>query len=75
LPMQEVEINFLEEELGHQFSEEERSTLTVVEGRKDEQAGKGIYFVGAKKIKLEVQLTDIEKQLWFERKKLSELVV
>ena len=75
LPMQEVEINFLEKELGHQFSEEERTTLTVVEGRKDEQAGKGIYFVGSKKIKLEVQLTDVEKQLWFERKKLSELVL
>lgn len=75
LPMQEVEINFLEKELGHQFSEEERTTLTVVEGRKDEQAGKGIYFVGSKKIKLEVQLTDVEKQLWFERKSLSELIV
>lgn len=75
LPMSETEISFLEKELSHEFSEEEKTTLTVVEGRKDEQAGKGIYFVGSKKIKLDVQLTDIEKQIWFEGKNVSELVV
>lgn len=74
LPMNETEIDYLEKEMSHQFSEEERTTLTVIEGRKDEQAGKGIYFVGAKKIKLEVELTNIEEQLWFERKNVSELM-
>lgn len=75
LPMSDTEISFLENELNHKFSEEEKTHLTVIEGRKDEQAGKGIYFVGSKKIKLEVQLTDIEKQLWFERKSVSELTL
>lgn len=75
LPMHISEIRFLEQELGNEFSEEERSTLMVIEGRKDEQAGKGIYFCGSRKIKLEVKLTKVEEQLWFERKSASEMVI
>lgn len=69
LPMQESEVVFLEEgELRHNFSDEERSTLILKSGNKEEQQGKGIFFVGSKKIKLEVHLTELEKHLWFDRK-------
>jgi TraG P-loop domain len=73
LPMTETEVNFLEKELAHVFSEEEKSTLIVKEGDKSAQAGKGIFFSGSKKIKLEVQLTEMEKELWFKRKSLNEI--
>ncbi len=75
LPMTESEVNYLEKELAHVFSEEERSTLILKEGDKKKQAGKGILFSGSKKIKLEVQLTDMEKQLWFDRKKLEDIKI
>lgn len=73
LPMAESEVNYLEKELAHQFSEEEKSTLIMREGDKEKQAGKGIFFSGSKKIKLEVQLTEMEKALWLEKKKLNEI--
>ncbi|WP_412530634.1 VirB4 family type IV secretion system protein [Bacillus thuringiensis] len=69
LPMTQEEVTYLEKELSHDFSEQEKTTLVVREGDKDKQAGKGILFSGSKKIKLEVQLTPLEKQLWFENKK------
>lgn len=74
LPMADTEVDFLEREMNMQFSEEEKTAITVVEGRKEEEAGKGLYFVGSKKIRLQVVLTDVEKQLWFERKPLSEVI-
>ncbi len=75
LPMHDSEIKFLEEELGNTFSEEEKSTLRVIEGRSEEQAGKGIYFCGSRKIKLQINLNKLEKQLWIEKKDLNELVL
>lgn len=74
LPMQETEVKFLEDNLGHVFSDEERTTLVMRDGDKKEQAGKGIFFSGSKKIKLEVKLTNMEQQLWLEKKKLSEII-
>lgn len=73
LPMSEEEVFFLEKQLNHNFSEEERTTLVMAEGDKKKQAGKGIFFSGTKKIKLEVQLTEMEKQLWFDNKPLNEI--
>ncbi|OUB36713.1 DUF87 domain-containing protein [Bacillus cereus] len=73
LPMMKSEIKTLEGVLGVKFSKEEMNTLEIIEGRKEEQAGKGIYSTGAKRIKLEVVLTGIEEQLWFQKKKLGEL--
>lgn len=73
LPMTESEVNFLEKELAHVFSEEERTTLVMRDGDKKEQAGKGIFFSGSKKIKIEVHLTDMEKDLWFKKKSLNEI--
>lgn len=73
LAMNKSEIQYLEEELNQDFSEEEKAAITVVEGRKDEQAGKGIYMVGTKKIKMEVELTDVEKRIWFNGETVSEI--
>lgn len=73
LPMSKEEVSFLEKKLDHEFSDEERTTLIMADGDKKKQAGKGIFFSGTKKIKLEVQLTELEKQLWFEKKPLSEI--
>lgn len=74
LPMSQEEVTFLEKELNHNFSEQEKSVLIVKDGNKKEQAGKGIYFVGSKKIKLEVQLTEMEEDLWFKKKSLNEIL-
>ncbi|WP_430510709.1 VirB4 family type IV secretion system protein [Gottfriedia solisilvae] len=73
LPMSIEEIKFLERELGNEFSEKERSRLIVKDGATDEQAGKGVYFTGSKKIEIHVQLTELQAKLWFERKTLDEI--
>lgn len=75
LPMMAYEIDFLEKELSHVFSEKERSILTVRDGDKAKQAGKGILFIGNKKIYTAVKLTPMEADLWFHNKKLHEIVV
>lgn len=75
LPMMEIEISFLENELSHRFSEKEKSILTVREADKRSQAGKGILFIGSKKIHTAVRLTPMEADLWFKRKKLEDIVV
>lgn len=75
LPMMEIEISFLENELSHRFSEKEKSILTVREADKRSQAGKGILFIGSKKIHTAVKLTPMEADLWFKRKKLDDIVV
>lgn len=75
LPMHEYEIKYLEDELSHTFSEKEKSILTVREGDKKEQAGKGILFVGSSKVQCHVELTDMEKSLWFEKKSIKDITV
>lgn len=75
LPMEKSEVSFLEKELNHEFSEEEKTTLVMRDGDKNEQAGNGIYFSGSKKIKIEVQLTEFEKALWFDKKELKDIKV
>ncbi|MCM3227560.1 VirB4 family type IV secretion system protein [Terribacillus saccharophilus] len=75
LPMQEFEIAFLEKELAHKFSEKEKSILTVRDAEKSKQAGKGILFLGTKKVQCTVRLNKVEAQLWFEGKKLEDIRV
>lgn len=75
LPMQEVEIAFLQKELSHNFSDKEKSILTVREADKKKQAGKGILFIGSKKIQCSVKLTKMEASLWFDKKKLETIRV
>jgi hypothetical protein len=75
LPMLESEIAFLEKELAHNFSDKEKSILTVREAEKRKQAGKGILFIGSKKVQCTVRLNEVESQLWFERKKIEDIRV
>jgi len=72
--MVEEEIKYLEEELGNSFSQEERSVLILKEGSQKEQAGKGIFYTGSKKIKLKVQMNDLIKHIWEERKSIDDYV-
>ncbi|MED3677102.1 MULTISPECIES: TrsE [Bacillus] len=75
LPMLESEIAFLERELSHNFSEKEKSILTVREADKAKQAGKGILFIGSKKVQCTVKLNKVEAQLWFDKKKIEDVKV
>lgn len=75
LPMFESEIDYLEKELAHKFSEKEKSILTVRDGEQEKQAGKGILFIGSKKIQCSVKLTTMEAELWFMKKKLADIKV
>ncbi|MEK6189803.1 MAG: hypothetical protein N2A99_02300 [Carnobacterium alterfunditum] len=75
LPMMEVEIAYLEKELSHTFSEKEKAILTVREADKLKQAGKGILFIGSKKIQCSIKLTDMEADLWFKKMKLENIQV
>lgn len=75
LPMMEVEIEFLEKELSHKFSEKEKSILTVRDADKKKQAGKGILFIGSKKIQCSVKLTKMEEDLWFHKKQINQISV
>lgn len=75
LPMIESEIAFLEKELAHSFSEKEKSILTVREAEKSKQAGKGILFIGSKKVQCSVVLNEVEADIWFKKKKLDDLRV
>jgi hypothetical protein len=75
LPMQESEVDFLEKNLAHNFSEKERSILIVREGEKEKQAGKGILFIGSKKIQCTVRLDQVEADLWFKEKNLEDIRV
>jgi type IV secretory pathway VirB4 component len=75
LPMMDVEIEFLEKEMSHKFSEKEKAILTVRDGDKKKQAGKGILFIGSKKIQCTVKLTKMEEELWFHKKELSQIKI
>lgn len=75
LPLFESEIAFLEQELAHKFSVKERTILTVRDGEKSKQAGKGILFVGSKKVQCTIRLNKVEAALWFEKKSLDEITV
>ncbi|MGM1023754.1 MAG: VirB4 family type IV secretion system protein [Bacillota bacterium] len=75
LPMADVEVTYLEQNLNMKFSEEEKTAITVLDGRKDKEAGKGIFFIGTKKIKMQVVLTDMEKQLWIDRIPFDQVIV
>lgn len=75
LPMAEEDLKYLEEELGNKFSEKERNVLILKEGNADEQAGKGIFYTGSKKIQLEVQMNDLIKHIWEDRKSVKDFII
>lgn len=67
LPMQENEVDVINEKLRLRLTEDDKQSLKVISGEKTDETGKGFYFVGAKKVKIQVELTELEKELWFER--------
>ncbi|APT48368.1 VirB4 family type IV secretion system protein [Bacillus safensis] len=67
LPMKRKEVEFVNETLQLNLSEDDKEFLSLFEATKAEQAGKGFYYLGNKKVKLEVFLTDLEGELWFEK--------
>lgn len=73
LPMQEKEVEDINERLNLKLSEDDIEFLKVRSGEKTDEAGKGFYYVGSKKIKIEIVLTDLEKAIWIDKdyKKLS----
>ena len=75
LPMIESEVDFLENHLSDRFSDEERRTLVVADGEKEKHAGKGILFMGNKKIAISVKLTPMEEEIWFKNKHIKDIVV
>lgn len=67
LPMQENEVDLINEKLRLRLTDEDKQSLKVISGEKTEESGKGFYYVGAKKVKIQVELTEIEKELWFNK--------
>lgn len=72
LPMVQEEMNSIIEQTSESFSEEEQRLLVIQDADKHQNAGKGIYVVGSKKVHLQVELTPAELKLWdkawYERK-------
>lgn len=67
LPMQKKEVMFVNKEMHYDFSEDDIDYLEFQEVDRNEKAGKGFLFVGSRKIKLQVELTDVEKEMWIHK--------
>ncbi|WP_436894447.1 VirB4 family type IV secretion system protein [Staphylococcus gallinarum] len=67
LPMQEKEVDEVNQRLNLRLSEEDKDFLKVRSGEKTEDTGKGFYYVGSKKVKIEVILTKLEKKVWIDK--------
>lgn len=67
LPMQKKEVMFVANEMHYDFDEEDIDYLEFQEVDRDKKAGKGFLFVGSRKIKMQVELTDLEKQIWIDK--------
>lgn len=65
LPMKAKEVKLVDEMLVLNLNEDERAYLTLSEATKAEQAGKGFYYLGNRKVYYEVFLTDLEADMWF----------
>jgi len=67
LPMQRKEVMVVNDEMHYDFSESDIDFLEFQEVEKSAKAGKGFLFVGSRKVKIDVELTDFEKKLWFDK--------
>ena len=67
LPMQEKEVEEVNQRLNLKLSEDDIEFLKVRSGEKTDEAGKGFYYVGSKKIKIEIVLTELEKAIWIDK--------
>ena len=67
LPMQEKEVDEVNKRLNLRLSEEDKDFLKVRSGEKTEDTGKGFFYVGSKKVKIEIILTNLEKKVWIDK--------
>lgn len=67
LPMQKKEVIFVSDEMHYDFSESDIDFIELQDAKKSEKAGKGFLFVGSRKVKVHVELTDLEEKLWFDK--------
>lgn len=67
LPMQRREVMVVNEEMQYDFSDDDIDFLEFEEGKKSTKQGKGFFFVGSKKVKIDVELTELEKQIWIDK--------
>ena len=66
LPLNTKEIEDIDKEMFFDFSEDEKQHLQLTNENRHEKAGKGFLFVGNRKMKCQVELTEMEKKLWFD---------
>lgn len=67
LPMTPQEVKMVNEHMNLGLSKDDISFLTVQEGEKDHDSGKGFFYVGSNKVKIEIFLTELEEELWFHK--------
>lgn len=67
LPMQRKEVMTVNDEMYYDFSEEDIEFLEFEEADKGSKQGKGFLFVGSRKVKVDIELTDLEKKLWIDK--------
>lgn len=67
LPMIRKEVMVVNDEMYYDFSAEDIDYLEFQEVEKSAKAGKGFLFVGSRKVKVNIELTDLEKKLWFDK--------
>lgn len=67
LPMLPKEVRMVNEHMNLELSPDDISFLTVQEGQKDHDTGKGFFYVGSNKVQIEIFLTELEEELWFKR--------
>ena len=67
LPMQKKEVMFINNEMHYDFSQDDIDYLEFQEVERSAKAGKGFLFVGSRKIKMKVELTDLEHELWINK--------
>lgn len=65
LPMKRKEVEFVNQTLALRLDEEDMDFIELHDATKKEQAGKGFYYLGSKKVKMDVFLTDLEADIWF----------
>lgn len=67
LPMQKKEVMFINNEMHYDFSPDDIDFLEFQEVERSAKAGKGFLFVGSRKVKMKVELTDLEHELWINK--------
>lgn len=67
LQMLPKEVDMVNRHMSLDLSRDDISFLTVQEGEKARDTGKGFFYVGSNKVKMDIFLTELEEQLWFHK--------